>query len=67
MRHVLHLPVHNTQVINLELALADLSQCEKRYERAKKDKKATAEEKSALEKCLKHLDDGQVTFAEHSP
>ena len=43
-------PVRDAELINLELALADLSQVEKRLERVKKDRKAEASEKSALEK-----------------
>ena len=43
-------PVRDAELINLELALADLAQVEKRLERVKKDRKAEAAEKSALEK-----------------
>lgn len=43
-------PVRDAELINLELALADLSQVEKRMERVKKDRKADPYEKSALEK-----------------
>jgi len=43
-------PVRDAELINLELALADLAQVEKRLERVKKDRKAELAEKSALEK-----------------
>lgn len=42
--------VRDAELINLELALADLSQVEKRLERVVKDKKADPVERSALEK-----------------
>lgn len=48
-------PVRDAELINLELALADLAQVEKRLERIKKDRKSDATieaEKSALEKIL---------------
>jgi ribosome-binding ATPase YchF (GTP1/OBG family) len=44
-------PVRDVEVIGLELILADLSQIEKRLEKARKDKKAIPEELSALEKA----------------
>ena len=43
-------PVRDAELINLELALADLAQVEKRLERVRKDRKAEPSEKSALEK-----------------
>jgi len=51
-------PVRDAELINLELAFADLAQVEKRLERVKKDLKtgkATAEEASALEKVFEVL------------
>lgn len=51
-------PVRDAELINLELAFADLAQVEKRLERVKKDLKtgkATAEEASALEKVYEVL------------
>lgn len=49
-------PVRDVELINLELALADLSQVEKRLDRVRKDRKATPEEKSALEKVCAVLE-----------
>jgi len=43
-------PIRDAELINLELALADLAQVEKRLERVRKDRKADPKEKSALEK-----------------
>ena len=43
-------PIRDAELINLELALADLSQVEKRLERLRKDKKADPIERQALEK-----------------
>lgn len=49
-------PVRDAELINLELALADLAQVEKRYERVKKDRnKADPAEKTALEKLIEVL------------
>ena len=48
-------PVRDAELINLELALADLAQVEKRMERVKKDRKADPVEKSALEKLTSVL------------
>lgn len=49
-------PVRDAELINLELALADLVIVEKRLERIKKDRKAdTTTEKSALEKVAQVL------------
>jgi len=43
-------PVRDAELINLELAFADLAQVEKRLARVKKDRKSEAGEQSALEK-----------------
>lgn len=54
-------PVRDIEVIELELALADLQQVEKRLERAGKDKKtgkSPPEEMDALEKLRVALDEG---------
>ncbi|CAM9131860.1 unnamed protein product [Choristocarpus tenellus] len=51
-------PVRDIETINIELALADLAQVEKRLQKASKDKKATAQEKSGLAKLLKALENG---------
>lgn len=48
-------PVRDAELINLELALADLSQVEKRLERVRKDRNASPVEKSALEKVASVL------------
>lgn len=52
-------PVRDAELINLELAFADLAQVEKRLERAKKDAKKGGDpaELSALEKILVVLND----------
>ena len=53
-------PVRDAELINLELALADLASVEKRLERIKKDRKAdTTMEKQALEKVLAFLSNGE--------
>ncbi|CAH0372256.1 unnamed protein product, partial [Pelagomonas calceolata] len=55
-------PVRDVEVIELELALADLQQVEKRMERAGKDKKtgkAPPEEMDALTKLQAALDEGK--------
>ncbi len=52
-------PVRDAELINLELALADLSQVEKRLERARKDKKGDPAEKSALEKISEVLNNNE--------
>jgi len=55
-------PVRDIEVINLELALADLSQVEKRLDRARKQVRGNKEaqiEVEALEKLLPALNDGQ--------
>jgi ribosome-binding ATPase len=48
-------PVRDAELINLELALADLGQVEKRLERVSKDRKADPNERSALEKVKEVL------------
>lgn len=48
-------PVRDAELINLELALADLSQVEKRLERVTKDRKADPNERSALDKVREVL------------
>jgi len=45
-------PVRDAELINLELALADLASVEKRIERARKDKKGDPVEVQALEKVF---------------
>jgi ribosome-binding ATPase len=45
-------PVRDAELINLELALADLASVEKRLERARKDKKGDPVEVQALEKVF---------------
>lgn len=52
-------PVRDAEVINLELALADLAQVEKRLERCAKDKKTDPNEKTALAKVQAVLYDGK--------
>lgn len=52
-------PVRDAELINLELALADLSQVEKRIERVRKDKKSDPIELSALEKVIVFLSNGE--------
>jgi len=52
-------PVRDAELINLELALADLAQVEKRMERLKKDRKADPAEKSALEKLAAVLNSNE--------
>ena len=49
-------PVRDAELINLELAFADLAQVEKRLERVRKDRKADPAEKSALEKVQATLE-----------
>lgn len=51
-------PVRDIDIINIELALADMAQVEKRLQKASKDKKATEAEKSGLAKLLKALEEG---------
>lgn len=55
-------PIRDIEVINLELALADLGQVEKRLDRAKKQARGNKEiqlEVDALEKLLPVLNDGK--------
>eukprot|EP00591_Stephanopyxis_turris_P002624 CAMPEP_0195521144 /NCGR_PEP_ID=MMETSP0794_2-20130614/18094_1 /TAXON_ID=515487 /ORGANISM="Stephanopyxis turris, Strain CCMP 815" /LENGTH=415 /DNA_ID=CAMNT_0040650641 /DNA_START=116 /DNA_END=1363 /DNA_ORIENTATION=+ len=52
-------PVRDAELINLELALADLAQVEKRLERVKKDRKADPMEGQALEKIKAVLDNDE--------
>jgi len=52
-------PVRDAELINLELALADLAQVEKRLERLKKDRKSDPQELSALEKVAAVLNNDQ--------
>ncbi|MDX2241091.1 MAG: redox-regulated ATPase YchF [Leptolyngbyaceae cyanobacterium bins.302] len=55
-------PIRDIEVINLELALADLGQVEKRLDRAKKQARGNKEiqlEVEALEKLLPVLNDGK--------
>jgi ribosome-binding ATPase len=51
-------PLRDVEVIELELVLADLAQVEKRLERAKKDKKVSPEESTALQKVFDGLSAG---------
>jgi len=53
-------PKRDMEVISLELILADLSQLEKRLEKAKRDKKTPPEEISALEKVTVALEAGKA-------
>ncbi len=56
-------PIRDIEVINLELALADLSQVEKRLDRARKQAKGNKDlqiEVTALEKILTRLNEGQA-------
>ena len=52
-------PVRDADLINLELALADLSQVEKRMARVKKERKGDTKEGSALEKVLEVLNNNE--------
>jgi ribosome-binding ATPase len=52
-------PVRDAELINLELALADLAQVEKRLVRVQKDKKADPVELSALEKVMVYVSNGE--------
>ena len=51
-------PLRDVDVINLELVLADLEQIERRFEKAKKDRKTEPEEIVALEKIKETLESG---------
>jgi len=58
-------PIRDAELINLELALADLAQVESRLQRVKKDKKADPAESRALEKVKELLEaDKPARFAE---
>ena len=52
-------PVRDAELINLELALADLSQLEKRLARVKKERKGDTKEGSALEKVAAVLNNNE--------
>ena len=52
-------PIRDAELINLELAFADLAQVEKRLERVRKDRKADPAEKSALEKVYEVLNNNE--------
>ncbi|CAN0053954.1 unnamed protein product [Ascophyllum nodosum] len=52
-------PARDVEIINIELALADMAQVEKRLQKVSKDRKASEHEKSALTKLLKALEDGE--------
>jgi len=52
-------PVRDAELINLELALADLAQVEKRLQRVKKDRKADGIEAQALEKVAAVLNNDE--------
>jgi len=52
-------PIRDAELINLELAFADLAQVEKRLERVKKDKKADPNEASALQKVTDVLNNDE--------
>ena len=52
-------PVRDADLINLELALADLSQVEKRMARVKKERKGDTKEGSALEKVSEVLNNNE--------
>eukprot|EP00978_Attheya_sp_CCMP212_P035017 scaffold150157_cov62-Attheya_sp.AAC.2 len=52
-------PIRDAELINLELALADLAQVEKRLERVRKDKKADPMEAQALEKVAAVLNNDE--------
>ncbi|KAL7491474.1 hypothetical protein ACHAWT_001288 [Skeletonema menzelii] len=52
-------PVRDADLINLELALADLAQVEKRMQRVKKERKADSKEGQALEKLAAVLNNNE--------
>jgi len=52
-------PVRDAELINLELIFADAAQVDKRFEKAKKDRKADPKEVTALEKVKAVLDEGE--------
>jgi GTP-binding protein YchF len=58
-------PIRDAELINLELAFADLAQVEQRLQRIKKDRKADPLEKTALEKVQAVLEaDKPARYAE---
>lgn len=52
-------PVRDAELINLELALADLAQVEKRMQRVQKERKADSKEGQALEKLTAVLNNNE--------
>jgi len=52
-------PVRDAELINLELALADLAQVEKRMQRVKKERKLDSKEGKALEKVIAVLENNE--------
>ena len=52
-------PVRDAELINLELALADLAQVEKRMQRVEKERKADSKEGQALEKLAAVLNNNE--------
>ena len=52
-------PVRDAELINLELAFADLAQVEKRLQRVKKERKTDGAEASALEKVMAVLENSE--------
>lgn len=52
-------PIRDAELINLELALADLTSVEKRLEKVRKDRKADPVEKEALEKVAAVLNNDE--------
>ncbi|KAL7473654.1 hypothetical protein ACHAXS_014115 [Conticribra weissflogii] len=52
-------PVRDAELINLELALADLAQVEKRMQRVKKERKLDSKEGQALEKVITVLENNE--------
>lgn len=60
-------PLRDIEVIELELALSDLAQVERRLQKVAKDRKAPPEEQQALAKLRTALDEGsQARFVELS-
>jgi len=53
-------PLRDIEIINLELMLADLAQVERRLQKVSKDRNASPDEKSALEKLQPALDEGKA-------
>ena len=52
-------PVRDAELINLELIFADAAQVDKRFEKAKKDRRTDPKEITALEKVKAVLDEGE--------